>query len=319
MWWFVLVFASVTSLCGAGFCQTNSSPSCVTGSEPECACVVSQRGTPCVECSSFGYVAGDRCVCNLFDMDPAFQCEVPLPTNQTVTVERIFANATCAYFFSDDLGFFKNATYSGTYGQVDYISTPECWNAAIGPDPALIPLETPETTDLQACRRFGGPDPNTTSVVWRECSNHGQWNTATQRCDCDVGWDLVETDFENPQSSAVNTNRGTNQIVTCGNCVPFYGPRPGTVDEPICLGVFTPDPIDNVEKTCGGHGAWAGSGCACFNSTTTGFWRLAPVTKEFTVLEYTGSVKAFAQYVSDNVTVDSCVECSVGTIASGCL
>lgn len=318
MWWFVWAFASVTSLCASGFCQTNSSPACVTGTEPECACVVSERGTPCVECNGFGYVSGDRCVCNLSDMDPAFACEVPLTTNQTVTVQRLFANATCTYSFDAQLGYFKNATYSGTYGDVDYISTPECWNAAIGPNVETIPLETPETTELQACRRFGGPDPNTTSATWIECSGHGKWNTATQRCDCDFGWTLKLTEFENPQSGASGGN-STAKIPTCAACQPFFGPRPGEGDPPVCLGVWTPDPTNGAESSCGGHGAWTGSACSCFNSTTTGFWGLGNVTRLFSVLQYTDTTEAFVEYVDQDVTVESCVVCTVGTIASGCL
>lgn len=303
---FVLVspaLATVVSNCPSGFCQTNDDPACSNGS-PECVCVASQKGTPCIECGGRGYIAGGTCQCNLPDMNPIFDCTVTLSTAETLSVQRVSANVTCDYFFDEQTGWYTRAQYFDTFGNPEYISLPQCYQEAIGPKPDGVPDETPALGELVACRRFGGPDPNSTKSDWVECSGHGAWSTSKRRCECDATWNLKQTFQPNPQ---VSTPTGTGDIVTCASCAPFYGPPPGTPDAQACSAVFTPDPLDGIEKTCGGHGAWTGTGCACFNSTETGFWRLGDVSREFQTIQYVAPTYAFADYVASVFTVASCV------------
>lgn len=311
--------ATVVSKCSTGLCQTNDDPACVSGSEPECVCVTSARGTPCVECGGRGYISDGICTCNLADMNPAFECTVALATDQTIYATRVSANATCNYYFDDDVGWYKRAQYTGKYGGPQFCSLPECYNTAIGPNPNGVPDETPQKSSLVACLRFGGPDPNSTKTDWVECSGHGAWNSQTQRCDCDPYWDLRNTFEPNPQNST-GRQTGTGTIATCSTCQPFYGPPPGTPDAVPCSVVYTPDPIDGVEKACGGHGTWTGFSCSCFNSTSTGFWNATEVTEDFTTLQYLNPIKGFVDFFTSTFTVLSCTSCWNGySRENGCI
>lgn len=309
------VHAQITSLCGAGECQTRvrvGNETCTSGAEAACMCVPSRLGVPCVECGKQGYIENGICVCNLNNQDPTVQCVVPFASNSTINTTRIatVANVTC--FFNEKLGWLKTEGDQSDfmYGrETDPPVCDACWNDAIGPVPGVL-VDDPVLGPLQTCTTFGGPDPNAVNdTSFRTCSGHGDFDFAKTRCNCTEPFLLFVTEFDNPQVSGA-------KIPTCSDCSPLWGPREGPSR---CTYVAVPDPLTGQNAVCGGHGTFANGQCNCYTNSTFGFWNLSTITLNATVPVYRFPLTAETELVERQFSELACTECQPGyELSKGC-
>lgn len=305
----------INSRCATpGQCQTFNDTACVAGTEPECGCLPSQRGTLCVECSRLGYLDGSSGVCRCYDstFDPNnvyAPCSPIVATTTSEVVQQQHSRATCACHATKELGFFAldQDPLQHVFGDANPPTCNACLGAIWGPEVGVIgeTLRIP----LQTCNSYGGPDPLKGPNGWYSCSGHGAWaGLPAYRCTCDAGWMLRDTGL---------LGAGGEPGVTCDACRPFRGEAADG-----CRTITTPDPISGVAAECSGHGLQQvyPQQCECFNNGTHGHWALKAVSAKFTTLQYVGAAGTAYTLIDETVTASTCAACVGGySLASGCL
>ncbi len=258
------------------------------GDEPSCACVPSQRGVYCLECSFSGYLdSSSQCVCYGRDQDPNYfpaPCTPIVQTSKTIATTKISTQSTCDCFFSRTKGMYRSLVEPNTTKMGDP-SPPvcdACFSDGIGPLPGTVVDVVAQHAPL-VCTQYGGPDPalvlaavNATGLTltdarkWTSCSGHGAWDDATHRCLCNAQWTI------RPSPNAGFTGE---TAATCDSCAPQWGPPAQ------CLVPWVLDPLTGEAAECGGHGSWSPQDrvCACFGNSTAGNWQLATVPAPATV------------------------------------
>jgi hypothetical protein len=311
-------FTITTRCVEPGTCQTFNDVGCITGNEPNCGCMPSQRGTLCIECSSLGYLSTTGGICTCYDstMDPnnaIAPCMplVPVTTNEVVQLQHSHVSCTC--HTSKQLGFFKLSTpqSSYTFGDPNPPTCDECISEIFGPKPGTI-TET-LLIPLQTCNSYGGPDPEKGPNGWFSCSGHGRWDATSYRCVCDAKWRLNDL---GPSLTGAFGEPG----VSCNVCEPFRGPSP----EAGCGKIWTVDPRIGREAECSGHGVQYSSssgdvGCTCFSNGTHGYWELAPITAKFTTLQYSGLSGTAYTLMDTTASQQTCIKCMNGHSKPNCL
>lgn len=297
-----------------GECQTFADPACVLGTEPECGCLPSRRGTLCVECSGRGFLRADgTCTCNHPTFDPNNAQEPCAPVVAAVLdVENVtvqYTRASCGCHESKALGYFKlnKPLAEHRFGEPSPPTCSECLGKLWGPDVGVI-AETYRVPP-QTCNVYGGPDPLKGPNGWFACSGHGTWQALpAYRCEpCDAGWMLRDTGL---------LGAGGEPGLTCDACRPFRGPSP----EAGCTTLFAPDPVSGVDAECSGHGLQTTEGvCDCFRNGTHGYWKLVTLSAKFTTLAYAGPTGTAYTLVDETVSVQTCAACMDGfSLAEQC-
>jgi hypothetical protein len=205
----------------------------------------------------------------------------------------------------------------------------ECCNLGYGPQPGVGDDSLVGLSKKVSCRSYGAPDPqqtwlNTTwGSSWQQCAGHGTWDPTLVNCFCDAGWTLVPNGYPGffNQSQYV-----------CSQCAMFAGPDAHSAEyeyetstsHTFCNRIYTPSWPTGQLQECGGHGVDLGNGqgCACYNSTTSGFWGLAEVAENATFWVPDVTRRGHTLYVTREVSVMSCVVCNStfteGSPETGC-
>lgn len=295
-----------------GHCQSrNETLGCVLGTEPACGCLASARGVACLECSFQGFLNADgTCTCYASTLDPnnaQAPCTalVPVVVPQTVQVQH--SRVTCECHQSRLLGFFLPSSDPDqhVFGDPSPPTCTRCAGAIFGPDPFVVTDN--RLNPLQVCNTYGGPDPVRGPSGWFSCSGHGTWSADAYRCTCDPGWMLRDTGLLGAHGEPG---------LSCDACAPFRGPGPADGG---CATIWTPDPRTGRAAECSGHGVQTSDGtCDCFANATHGYWRLAPVSAHFTLLEYDNPLGTAYSLQDTVVTEQACTKCMDGFSGAEC-
>jgi hypothetical protein len=291
-------------------------------SSHDSACVTSEQGVRCDECTKEGYIVPQLdlrnpdeyvCTCYQNNLDPNVEgapCSPAVDITDSLDVTVVKSRSTCDPHNSKKLGFFKlsDVVDNHVYGEEGPPLPNACLRSIFGPEPGII-VET-LLIPLATCNTYGAADPNLVhgperDDSFRVCAGHGNFDQPMYRCDCDDNWIL---------RSSGQLGADNEEVFLCDRCSGFQGPPVprdgfGTESPPFCGKTWTADPLDGSEKQCGGHGDFIidVDQCVCFGNTTHGHWDLSQITHTFTVPTYnvTGSVVD----VDTEVTVVTCQKC----------
>ena len=308
IWISSVLSLQIDSVCGPGNCL-----------HKDHGCVVSHYGIACSECSdngfieenipSFGFPETFRCNCYFSQFDPENFCQQVRGSDRSLEINVKRDRATCTPWYSKITGFFfsSGSIETHVYGREDPPIPNQCALPVLGPKRGQI-IES-LTVPLQTCNTYGTSNPDREfgpdlDISFQTCAGHGTWNRTTYRCEfCDDGWSL----------QVLENQKGIDNedVVVCNECSGFRGPRVDSGKEaPFCRQIYTPDPIDGIERECGGHGIYFFGGiCSCFANSTHGFWNVTQLSHTFAEYQWSGS----SLILEDNlVTVPTCITCADG-------
>lgn len=247
-------------------------------------CIPSQFGSLCTECHDQGFLvlnqdlSGPTCQCYMSQLDPALGCQPGTfftVESSFMTLNRTFTKYTCEAHNSSLFGCFEPVDASGhKFGEPNPPVPYRCCYDWLGPSPGELREVFVAGQPFQECNTIGSSDPN---LAWKNdtsfhtCSSHGSWNSTTRTCSCDRGWAL----------DVIGKYPNGSNVLSCTRCSRWWGPSISDplAEPPFCHSLFTADPIDGIERLCGGHGDWYPETrqCVCYSNSTAGHWSLGKV------------------------------------------